>query len=104
VTRIIRLSVSLIGLISLSALVIWFAAPLDYRAFSEAFRPTTVEMLPIPDGCVPTDVPPPAPLMQVVDRQRICYRLRLQKVFVCKTQTRLTPDFRKEMLHGAGTE
>jgi hypothetical protein len=99
-----KLSFSLATVIVFSALVLWFVSPLDYRVLLEALRPTTVEMLPIPDGCVATDAAPPPTLMKVVEQQKSFYHLKLQKVVVCKTTTRLSPDFPSHTLHGIGAE
>jgi hypothetical protein len=55
----------------------------------ECFRPTTVEMVPLPTGCVQTMEAPPSDLVRLLNQQKDFYHLKLQKTIVCRTQTRL---------------
>jgi hypothetical protein len=62
----------------------------------ECLRPTTVEMMPLPNGCVQTTEVPPSNLMRIVDYQQSFYHLTRQRLVVCVTPARLPlsePDF-----------
>jgi len=63
------------------------------RALGECLRPATVEAIPLPAGCIPTNEAPPARAMAIVETERSHYHLRLQKVLVCRTATRQLPGF-----------
>ena len=52
------------------------------RALAECLRPTTVIMLPLPEGCVHTNESPPASAMRIIEDQRNSYHLSLQEVVV----------------------
>jgi len=58
------------------------------QALRECLRATTVEMMPLPEGCAPTDETPPASLMRVVEQQRDFYHLTLQRLILCRTPRR----------------
>ncbi len=73
----------------LAATVLWISTPYSAKqAVGECFRPTTLKMMPLPDGCVQTDETPPANLMRIVEYQRAFYHLTLQRVVVCRTSRR----------------
>jgi hypothetical protein len=85
------------GFAGLTAYIVWSPNLRQaMRTLGECIRPTTVEMMPLPKGCVPTTEAPPANLMRIVDRQEGFYRLTRQKLVVCTTASRLPsgePDF-----------
>jgi hypothetical protein len=65
---------------------VWICVPNSLRqALEESLRPTTVKMIPLPEGCTRTDEVPPASLMRIVDYQAHFYHLKLQTVIVCRT-------------------
>ncbi len=76
---------------------LWIGGPFGAtQALGEYLHPTTVEMMPLPDGCVPTNETPPANLMRIVEHQKNVYHLALQKVIVCRTARKfphIEPDF-----------
>jgi hypothetical protein len=55
------------------------------RGLSQYFNRTTVEMMPLHDGCNSTNDTPPASLMRIVREQEAFYHLTLQRVIVCRT-------------------
>jgi hypothetical protein len=70
--------------------VLWVSKPYGAtQALGECLRPTTVEMMPLPDGCIQTHETPPVNLMRIVEYQRNFYHLALQTVVVCRTARRL---------------
>jgi hypothetical protein len=58
--------------------------PYTLLGVSEYLRPTTAEMVRLPEGCVESGETAPAELMKLVERQREWYGLTLQTVVVCK--------------------
>src|SRR5437762_9065758 len=74
----------------LAGAALWICAPYTAKqALGECFRPTTLRMMPFPEGCVPTGEKPPANLMQIVEDQKKLYHLAVQQVVVCRTANRL---------------
>jgi hypothetical protein len=70
--------------------VLWAARLLDVpQALVEYLRPTTVEAMYLPQGCIQTNETPPLDLMRIVEDQKNLYDLALQKVVVCRSARRL---------------
>src|ERR1700722_2007229 len=66
------------------------------QALADLAVPRTLEMMPLPEGCVVANEPPPPNLVRMVEYRRDFYRLTLQKMVVCKTPHRFPqsePDF-----------
>ena len=84
----------------LLAAALWTWVPNSVKhALSESLRPTTVEMMPLPDGCAVSNEAPPSNLMRIVEYQKTFYHLALQKVVVCRSAKRFTqaePTFTEE--------
>jgi hypothetical protein len=69
-----------------AAAALWTLAPHGAKqAAREYLAPTSVEVMPLPDGCIQKDGVPPASLLSIVERQRASYHLSLQKVAICQT-------------------
>src|ERR1035441_8285576 len=92
-----RRSFVAVALAGLAAAVVWTSELRRVvRILGECLRPTTVEMMPLPKGCIPTTAAPPANLMWIVDSQESLYHLTRQKLVVCITALclpRIEPDF-----------
>jgi len=74
-------------------IVLWMSEPYGVtQALGDCVRPTTVTMMPLPEGCVQTSEVPPARLMQIVESQRAFYDLALQDVVVCRSPRRFPQD------------
>jgi hypothetical protein len=73
------------------------------HAIGECLRNTTVEMIPLPEGCIQTKEIPPENLMRIIEQQEVFYHLELQKVVVCKTANRLSSDG-LDLIKGAFSE
>ena len=74
----------------------WLSGHGVCEALVECLGPTTVEMMPLPEGCVQTNEAPAAQTMKIVEMQKNFYHLALQKVIVCRTPHRFPasePDF-----------
>jgi hypothetical protein len=70
--------------------VLWIGKFFDpVQALGEYFRPTTVEEMIPPQGCVVVNEAPPPDLMRIVRDQENIYHLALQKVFVCISSRRM---------------
>jgi|ERR1700733_13065645 hypothetical protein len=66
------------------------------QALSEYSWPTTVELMPLPADCVPSNETPSSEALRIVEFQRSFYRLNFQKIAVCRTPHRFPegePDF-----------
>jgi len=91
------LVVAALALAMFLVVALWVGGPLGAtQALGEYLRPTTVEMMPLPDGCVPVNEAPASNAVRIVEHQRNVYHLALQKVVVCRTARRfphLEPDF-----------
>ena len=71
------------GLVAVAGL--WMLWPiLTPEALADYFHPASVLMMPLPEECLPTNVPPPTSAMKIIDDQRIFYHLIFQKVLVCR--------------------
>jgi hypothetical protein len=78
--------------------VLWAASLLDVpQALGEYLRPTTVEGMYLPQGCIQTNETPPPDLMRTVEEQKSRYHLTLQKVVVCRSARRL-PGFERRFI------
>jgi hypothetical protein len=58
-------------------------------AMTEYLKPTTIEVIPLPEGCNETSEEAPERLMEIVKAQQTVYHLTLQNVVVCRTPQRL---------------
>jgi len=68
---------------------LWIYGPNSAKQIlGEYFRPTTVMMMPLPEGCIQSKETPPANLMRIVESQKSFYRLTLQDLVVCRTAKR----------------
>jgi hypothetical protein len=73
----------------LAATAFWISRPYGAKeVVAEYFRPTTVEKMPLPEGCAQTSETAPANLMRIVEYQKTFYHLTLQEVVVCRTARR----------------
>lgn len=61
------------------------AGPYTLLGVSECLRPTTVEIVRLPEGCIESNETALVELMKLVEQQRAWYGLTLQTVIVCKT-------------------
>jgi hypothetical protein len=69
--------------------VLWISEPYGaMQALGECLRPTTLTMIPLPEGCEQTSEVPPANLMRIVEYQRAFYHLTLQRLVVCRSPRR----------------
>jgi hypothetical protein len=92
------------SLIIVAAAVLWVSGPhaglhVTMQALRECLHPTTVVMMPLPEGCTPTSEMPPEKLMVMMD-QRQRANFTLQRVIVCRTKERL-PNGPPELMEGA---
>jgi hypothetical protein len=77
--------------------MLWIGRLFDAaQALEEYLRPTTVEMMPLPEGCIQTNEAPPPDLMRIVENQENIYHLTLQKVVVCRSTHRF-PAFERRL-------
>lgn len=75
-----------VAVAAVAAVVLWIGMPDNTKmAAIECLRPTTVEMLPLPEACVETNESPPPDLIRSVEAQRAFYELTLQKLVTCRT-------------------
>jgi hypothetical protein len=92
-----KVLLAVIFLVLVVVAVLWIVRPYGAtQAVAEYFRSTTVQMMPLPEGCVPTNETPPSNLTRIVEDERRFYRLSLQKVIVCRSNRRFPqtePDF-----------
>jgi hypothetical protein len=63
--------------------------PNAVQALAEYLRPTTVEGMTLPEGCIVGNEAPPPDLMRVVKDQENRHHLALQRVAVCRSSRRL---------------
>lgn len=80
--------------------VLWAWIPNSIKqTLTDSLGPTTVEIMPLRDGCAVSNEVPPSGLMRIVEYQREFYHLTLQKVVVCRSAKRFTqaePTFAEE--------
>ena len=86
--------------ITLGLALLWSGSIGVIQATGEYLWPTTVQLMPLPADCVPSNEAPSPEALRIVQYEKSFYQLALQEMVVCRTPRKLPniePDFTEQV-------
>jgi hypothetical protein len=86
--------------ITLGLALLWGGSLGVIQATGEYLWPTTVQLMPLPADCVPSNEAPSPEALRIVQYQKSFYQLALQETVVCRTPRKFSniePDFTEQV-------